>query len=211
MDNSHKPNLRAYVGGTGSGKGVSIRAYLSEAKPKRLLVWDPLAEYSAFATPTNDLAKVCAELQKKQFAVAYRPPPDVAKFPVRFDLFCRAAFAAGDLTLFVEELADVTRASYAPPPWRRLSKQGRHRGMTIIAATQRPADADKAFLSGCTYYRCFELRMPNDRKAMADVMQEPLEVINGLQTVEVGEKTHITYLEKDLRVKQRELKTIIVG
>ena len=49
LDNSNKPDLRLYCGATGSGKGVSIREHLKATKPARLLIWDPLDEYGAFA------------------------------------------------------------------------------------------------------------------------------------------------------------------
>lgn len=207
-DNSNDPNIRAYIGATGSGKGVSIRDHLKATKPARLLVWDPLGEYGAFTRRVDTLAALVAALKKPGFAVSYFPGNDPKQFEKRFAMVCRAAFLAGNLTFLVEELADVTGPSYAPLEWRRCTTQGRHRGLAIIAASQRPAQVDKQFLGGCTYIRCFTLRYPADRSAMAGAMDVPLAEIASLTTVKTDTGTAITYVEKDFRTGKTEKTTI---
>lgn len=209
MDNSNKPSLRAYIGATGSGKGVSVREHLKSEKADRLVIWDPLREYGQFGRYVTTIAELCKALAAPKFAVCFWPGAEVEAFGPKFDLFCRAVFSAGNCTVHIEELADVTTASHAPPSWRRITKQGRHRGLRVIAATQRPADCDKAFLSGVTYIRVFYLRWPKDKKVMAECMDEPLAEVSSLTTVEKPDgSTAITYLEKDFRVGTRERKTI---
>ncbi len=211
MDNSNKPSLRAYIGATGSGKGVSIREHLKREKAQRLVVWDPLREYGAFGKYVTTIADLCAALKADRFAVCFWPGAEVDAFAAKFDLFCRAVFAAGNCTVHIEELADVTTPSHAPPSWRRITKQGRHRGLRVIAATQRPADCDKAFLSGITYARAFTLRWPKDKKILAECMGEPFAEVASLTTVERADgSTAITYLDKDFRAGTREKKTIVL-
>ena len=200
MDNSNKPSLRAYVGATGSGKGVSIREHLKKEKAARIIVWDPLGEYADFVKKTtSSLAEVAKSAKGESFAVAYYPGPNAETYKSKFAMFCRIAFAAGNLVMMVEELADVTSPSYAPPAWRQCTKKGRHAGLRIVAATQRPADLDKHFLGGCTYIRCFTLRFPADRKAMAGAMDVPIAQIAGLMTTEADGVTTINYVERDFR------------
>lgn len=209
MDNSNKPSLRAYIGATGSGKGVSVREHLKAEKSKRFVCWDPLREYGSFGRYVTSLKELALELKKPSFSVCFWPGAEVEQFPAKFDIFCRAVFAAGNCTVHIEELADVTTPSHAPPSWRRITKQGRHRGLRVIAATQRPADCDKAFLSGVTYIRVFYLRWPKDKKVMAECMDEPLAEVSSLTTVEKPDgSTVITYLEKDFRHGLRERKSI---
>ncbi len=203
MDNSNRPDIRAYIGTTGSGKGVGIREHLTDDKPKRLAAWDPLGEYGDFVTlTTGDLAVFARECAKGNFRIAFYPGPDTSKFPALFALFCRIVFAAGNCTVLVEELSDLTTASHAPQPWRRLTKQGRHRGLRIIAGTQRPADVDKNFFGGCTYIRCHTLRYLSDEKAMAACMKVSLTDIQALTTVESGRTTTINYIETDFRTRK---------
>lgn len=207
-DNSNRPDIRAYIGATGSGKGVSIREHLRASKPDRLLVWDPLNEYGLFARPVRTLAAMVQAMQAPTFAVAFAPGEDPKTFPDKFALFCRAAFAAGNLTMLVEELADVTSPSHAPLAWRRCTTQGRHKGLRMIAASQRPAQVDKQFLGGCTYIRCFTLRYPQDRTAMAGAMSVPVSEIDTLETVEGEKGTAITYMERDFRLGKTTRNTI---
>ena len=208
MDNSNRPDIRAYIGATGSGKGVSIREHLQRDKPLRLLIWDPLNEYGSFATPVRTLGEVAKAVKSARFAVAFNPGADPTKFAEKFALFCRIAFAAGRLKLLIEELADVTGPSFAPLEWRRCTTQGRHRGLRIVAASQRPAQIDKQFLGGCTYIRCFTLRYPADRQAMAGAMDIPLPEIASLSTIENAAGTVITYMEKDFRDGKTQRNTI---
>lgn len=200
MDNSNKPSLRLYCGATGSGKGVSLREYLRGLRAPRMLVWDPLGEYrDIVAVETSSLGEVARLAKKPAFKVAYYPGPDVRTYEEKFAIFCRIAFAAGKLVMLVEELADVTSPTHAPMAWRQCTKKGRHAGLQIVAATQRPADIDKHFLGGCTYIRCFTQRFPADRKAMAGAMSVPVADIEGLHTIEQGNVTVLNWIERDFR------------
>lgn len=209
MDNRNRPDIRAYIGATGSGKGVSVREHLKRSRPKRLLVWDPLGEYGEFCRVTSgDLQAVAAACKGAAFAVSYWPGADPTRYAERFALFCRIAFAAGNCCVLVEELADVTGPSYAPQPWRRLTTQGRHRGLSVIACSQRPAQVDKQFLGGCTYIRCFTLRYPADRAAMAGCMDVPIADVARLATTEGARTVSINFLERDFRTQKTTAGTI---
>lgn len=173
-----------------------------------MLIWDPLNEYGKFAKPVRTLREVAAAAKSEKFAVAYNPGANPKEFAEKFAMFCRIAFAAGRLKMLVEELADVTGPSFAPLEWRRCTTQGRHRGLRIVAASQRPAQIDKQFLGGCTYIRCFTLRYPADRQAMAGAMDVPLAEIASLSTTEGPAGTVITYQEKDFRDGKTQRNTI---
>ena len=212
MDNSNRPDLRAYIGATGSGKGVSIREHLKATAPARFVAWDPLREYTAFGRRVTSVAEVCQALKAQRFAIAFDPGPDPDTHAKKFDILCRAVFAAGNLTFLVEELNGVTRASWAPPSWRRITKQGRHQGLRLIAATQRPADCDKDFFSGLTYCRVFTLKFRQDKAVMADLLDVPYSEVAGLTTSERETGAHlvttINYLERDWRTGEGGKKAI---
>ena len=195
-----KPRIEAYIGATGSGKGVSINRRLAELNPPRLLIWDPRGEYGKHAKAVSLTAAVRTIAAGGAFRLRVvhdgRTPPADA-----FGLVCKLAFEAGDLVLLAEELSDVTTASHAPPPWRRCLTQGRHQSMHIIGAAQRPALIDKTFLGSCTYIRCFTLRYEADRKAMAAALDVPLADVSALETTEGAGSTTINYLERDFRAK----------
>jgi hypothetical protein len=198
MDNSNRPSIRAYVGGTGSGKGVSVREHIKRTKPARLLVWDPLGEYGyCCRLVTSDLAAVAKAVKAGNFSVAYWPGPDAGKFAEKFALFCRIAWSAGNCDVLIEELSDVTTASFAPQPWARLVRQGRHRGLRLIGCTQRPAKVDKDFLGNTTYVRVFQLNWPDDMQVMAKLVRAPLVDVEALVTTEGERATEIRFIERE--------------
>ncbi len=212
MDNSNRPDLRAYIGSTGSGKGVSVREHLKATKPDRLVVWDPLHEYGGFGRTVTTIPELCQALKAPRFAVCFNPGPDVDSYAKKFDLVCRAVFSVGRCTFLVEELSQVTRASWAPASWRRITKQGRHQGLRVIAATQRPADTDKDFFGGLTYCRVFQLRFRPDKVVMADLLDVPYSQVAELVTVEHETATHlvttINFWERDWRAGKSGKNTI---
>lgn len=198
MDNTARANIRAYVGATGSGKGVSVREYLKGLKSQRFAAWDPLSEYGAFCkVRTDDLTVVAREFKKQNFSVSYWPGSDLRKFAARFDIFCRLCYSAGDLDMLVEELAKVTTPSFAPMSWGRIMSEGRHRRLRIIGCTQRPARVDKDFLGAFTYLRVFTLSWPDDCQVMAKCLRAPLADVEALLTTEGAKTTVINYIERD--------------
>lgn len=199
----NKPKIEAYIGASGSGKGVSINRRLKELKPPRLLIWDPRNEYADHAKPVDKLAAL-VQLIRAAKGGAFKArfvPGGAASLADSFGLLCDVAFASGDLVLLAEELSDTTTASHAPASWRRVITQGRHQGLHVIGAAQRPALIDKTFLGNATYIRCFTLRYRDDRLAMSRALDVPETDVTALQTVEnqVSGKTEIEFIERDFR------------
>lgn len=203
----NRPDIRAYIGGTGSGKGVSVNEHLAAEKPARLLIWDPRAEYGKHAPAYSSMSALLGAFKHaKGGAVRARfVPGDGADLAVCFDFVCKLAFTSGNLTFLAEELSDVTQASHAPASWRRCITQGRHVGLRLIGCAQRPALIDKTFLGNCTYVRCFTLRYLEDRRAMAQALDVELSRVNALRTVSDEDDgkpvitTSIQWIEADFR------------
>jgi hypothetical protein len=199
-----EPRIEAYIGASGSGKGVSIARRLKELQPKRLIIWDPRAEYDQHAERVEALPELVRRVSKagadKGFRLRYVPGPSV-KLSDAFGLVCTLAFRAGDAVFVAEELSDVTSASLAPPAWRQCVTQGRHQALHLIAAAQRPALIDKTILGNCTYIRCFTLRYREDRAAMAKAMDVDETRITELVTTHTEGTTTIRYLERDFRAQ----------
>lgn len=201
MSATNKPRIEAYIGASGSGKGVSITRRLQELKPPRLLIWDPRDEYGKLGPGYESIPHLVGSFKhaKKGPVRARFVPGDNLPLADAFALICRIAFSAQDLVFVAEELSDVTTASHAPAAWRKCITQGRHQGLHLIGATQRPALIDKTFLGNATYIRCFSLRYLADRKAMAAAMDVDLSQITALHTMETEKKTTINYLERHFR------------
>ncbi len=216
MSVTNKPQIEAYIGASGSGKGVSIKERLKALKGVPLLIWDPRDEYGEYAPAVSMRGMVDAGRSIKAGKARKARFVHDGKSPIAeaFAAVCAIAFAAGGCVFLAEELSDVTTASLAPPEWKRVITQGRHQGLIVLGAAQRPALIDKTFLGNCTYIRCFNLRYAEDRKAMAKAMDVPEADIQALETVDDEDEgkptitTRITYMERDFRRKVLATNTI---
>jgi hypothetical protein len=184
VDVSQAADIRAVLGASGTGKSHYVKAAI--AKDRRLLVWDIEDEYQHLpALPLSELPRAYAGRRpcKARFICA----SDASARAREFDLFCRIAFACGNLRLIVEELRFVTTASRAPDGWAAITLRGRKRGIKTIGTSQRPAQIDKDFLGNCNLIRCGALEYPEDRKAVAPILRASLEQIaalSGYQAIE---------------------------
>lgn len=175
-----KPEVWAALGSRGTGKSAWVGQQLQRLKPRRLLVWDLMAEHAEHATPAADLAGLLRTLKGKTWRVSFVPAPDPKVREVQFDLVCRGALAAGQCTLLVEELAFVTRAGQAPPGWARVCLLGRHAGVSVIGTSQRPAQVDKDFLGNADLVHVGRLTHEADAKAAAGILGVPWADVMGL-------------------------------
>jgi hypothetical protein len=198
---TNRPRIEAYIGASGSGKGVSINRRLAELKPPRLLIWDPRNEYGKHAPAYDSLPYLVGAFKHAKggpVRARFVPGPGM-KLEEAFGFVCRLAFQAGNLVFLAEELSDVTKPAHASAAWKQVITQGRHQALHVIGAAQRPALIDKTFLGNGTFIRCFTLRYANDRKAMAEALDVPLQAITELQTLETERGTVINYLERHFR------------
>ncbi len=197
-----RPQIEAYIGMTGSGKGVSITRRLRALKPARMIVWDPRGEYAEWAPHAAPTLPALVEQVMKagQGPMRARYVHDGrVDIEQAFGVVCRLAFEAGNCVLLAEELSDVTKPSYAPPAWRRCLTQGRHKGLHIIGATQRPALIDKTFLGNCTRIRACCMAYADDRRAMAKELDVAESVLAGLTTQDTENGARIEYVERERR------------
>lgn len=191
-------SILALIGSTGSGKSLYLKGQLSKKKPPRLLIWDPMREYSEFGRVfSGQLGPLVSELAqsgvKGRFAYVYQPDKsNQARFDRQFSLVCGLALAAGHLTLIVEELALVTKAGYSPPRWMEAVTGGRHRGLSLIGTTQRPALVDKTFFGNATVLRVGRLNAKSDKRVMADVLDLPDDDLTALLPLHFIQKNMLT-------------------
>lgn len=169
-----KAEIEAVIGASGSGKSAYIKGEIRRRKPKRLLIYDPEGEYAAFGRQVSKMSEVHSILLQAQggkgFKVVFCPHADPKKAAAQFNLLCRLAFEAGHMLFVAEELADVTTPSHAPAGWSMMTRRGRKRGVSIIGATQRPANIDKNFLGNCSAVRSGRLMYEEDARAVAKVL-----------------------------------------
>lgn len=147
-----------------------MRQELDRQAPPRLLVWDLMREHDWAGPPLMDLAAAIGQLKGGTWRVRFCPSTGAERRAAEFDLWCRAAMAAKNCTVLAEELAFVTRASWAPEGWRELCLLGRHKGVTIYGTSQRPAQVDKEFFGNLDLIHCGRQTSEADAKTMASLL-----------------------------------------
>lgn len=165
----------AAFGARGTGKTAWVRQLIARIKPARLMVWDFKHDpgLEGVGEGVRSLPAFIHGCAEKRFALRYLPDHG-ADIQAQFELFCKAAWAAGNVLVFVDELPEVTKANRAPPAWRRLVNVGReyqHGGtikhVSIIGAGQRPAECDKSFIANCDVVHVGRLGNAADAADMA--------------------------------------------
>ncbi len=187
MTVANKASIVAVLGASGSGKSTYVKRAIARGHP-RLLIWDPLSEYQG--ETVERISDALAALRLPKFRAVFRPSHDPAVRAQQFDLLCRAALAAGRLTLVIEELRFVTTPSRAPLGWAQVCLTGRHKGLKVFGLSQRPASIDKDFLGNCTAIRTGRLAYPEDVKAVSKAM--------GGHAAEIQSLKPLEWLEKDM-------------
>lgn len=186
----------AAFGARGTGKTAWVKQLIMAQRPARLMVWDFKHDPSLtdVGTPFTALPEFIRACGARSFAARFLPDHG-ADMAAQFDLFCRAAWAAGDVLVFVDELPEVTKANRAPPAWRRLVNVGReyqHGGkvkrVAIIGAGQRPAECDKSFIANADVVHVGRLGNAADAAEMARSW--------GIAARELMDLPDLHYLEK---------------
>jgi len=151
------------------GKGVWLKKRLAETRPDRLAIWDINDEYQRAAREVASLSALLQAIAAPSFAVRYVAKAKKDKdLRAEFEAWCTIVYAAAGSVLVIEELADVTSPSYAPPAWRKLNTKGRHhQGLTLYWCSQSPAFIDKASLGNATHMHVGYLGEPRHRQAAA--------------------------------------------
>ncbi len=69
----------------------------------------------------------------------------------------------GGMALYLDEVDMLMGHSYCPRELRSLWRRGRHAGLTVLAATQRPGAVNKEVSAQSSEITIFSLTDPNDR------------------------------------------------
>lgn len=163
----------AAFGARGSGKTAWVKQHLDATRPPRLMVWDykhdhGLSTIGKAYIRWPEFVKAC---KSQAFQARYLVSPDHDPHE-QFAAFCELAWREGNLTMFVDELGEVTKANRAPGAWRKCVNVGRSydngsKALAIIGANQRPAEVDKSFLANCDVIHTGRLGDVSDAKRFA--------------------------------------------
>lgn len=148
------------------------------------IIVDPDNEYSRFGMNCANLQDLTAKSALPRCSLVFVPSFDRALGIRQFSFLCALAWRLADagrpVRFVVDELSEFTTAAEAPPEWRRLVKRGRKKGVTIMAASQRPAEIDKTIWSNASLVRTGRLGYDNDQLVIAAALGVPVASVRSL-------------------------------
>lgn len=184
----------AAFGATGTGKTAFVLQALAKLKPARLMVWDYKHDHTLqqLGQGVADWAGFVRACKGPRFAVRYLVNQDL-NVDQQFAAFCALAWREGNCMVFVDELAEVTKANKAPATWRKLVNVGRSydggtKTISIIGASQRPTEVDKSFLGNCDVIHTGRLGYANDARMFAQMW--------GIDAGEITNLPNLHWIEK---------------
>jgi hypothetical protein len=196
MPRTKKALTVAAFGARGTGKTAWVRQFLQRETPTRLAVWDFKHDPALrdMGTAYTSLPEFIRAMHAGAFQARYLVD-HAADIHAAFDVFCRACWHAGNITMFVDELPEVTKPGKAPTSWRRCVNVGREyteggklMRLSIVGAGQRPAECDKSFIANCDIVHCGRLGHGPDAEAMARSM--------GVKALELQALPDLAWIEK---------------
>lgn len=140
----------AILGKRGSGKTSYIRKKIFEEA--RVIVYDVNGDYDLPAYESiSSLAK--AINRKSSYHVRYvpfEPLEEISKFS-------KLVFARGDLLVVFDEVHLIAPTFSIDPDMANLFRRGRHRGIKVMFATQRPSGMNNLLTSQASEFVVFRL------------------------------------------------------
>jgi hypothetical protein len=166
MSREIQNRIIACVGRKGVGKSTWLGAHLTYCP--RVVVFDPLDEYDAVSNRIESLRRLEQFLKwsrdREAFAGRYVPAGEPEE---EIEQVAALVYDRGSLCLVCEEIALYTQPGYAPPLLGKLVRTGRHRGIDICWATQRPAECSKTITALTDLWVLFRLTEPRDIEAVS--------------------------------------------
>jgi len=160
------------IGATGSGKTVMARALLRDVP--RLVVLDPKGTLGKWGLEewNEDTQQRLYDREPVRVRVVLEGGRDSEKF---WESVLQEVYEATDLVAYIDEAYGINDST-KPGPWlNAVWTRGREFRETGIAATQRPRNIPRVFLTEAEHYFIFTLRHPEDRKYVAGFIAPELE------------------------------------
>lgn len=196
-------------GRSGSGKSSYVKKLIKARK--RLVIFDPLAEYGSemrirsvehVARDSLDRVRQAMIDDWGGFRLAYVPPAD--KEPAALSALCKLLLAAQQpfkdgergakgLTLVVEEMNlsfPVSGGAQKCPGFANVCSRGRHYGIEVVGVSQRIAEVATRFRNNCTETVVLAQKGPRDLDAAAAELGGNRGAVAGLKNLEYLHERH---------------------
>ncbi len=200
-----------------SGKSYRIKSELAATRPARLVVIDPDGEYPDAGYLHDSLGDFYRSLVHPHFSTRFRPAIDRNTAEKQFDQICRMVrwlvdpqpgqtppASRAPVTFVCDELADFIGSSFreSPASFQWIIRRGRKHGVSVLLASQRPAEISKTVFDLASVIRAGRLNTDTSIKSVAGSVGVSIEDMRGL----IGHE----YFERDKRDGKLTGKSLLV-
>ncbi len=159
------------TGAKGSGKSFLANTLLKSLNNIPCWVWDYNHQfYDARSMLFHDLDDMLEIYDGAKRGKYILQPFDKSK--ESFERFCNAAFARGNLVLFLDELHVYTSKQSILRPFNNLILSGRPRGLSVVSISSRSASLPNNVLSNAQHVFSFRLNLQSDVEFLEQWMGE---------------------------------------
>jgi len=168
------------------GSGKSFLAKKLIAGHKRYLVFDTLGEYTdGVVIESFDVLKLFwGSTYVKDFRIIYRPLNPESEF----EKICDLVWSLGNMAFLVEEVDCFCKPQSICTPFASIIQRGRHRNITLIGVTQRPAGIARLLTSQAKQMCIFNTTEPRDvdyfRQVVGDCLVERVTALKQYEYIE---------------------------
>lgn len=185
-------DIFSILGQRGSGKSFLCKK-LQEIYP-RIIVFDSLMEYTD-GLIANSFQKFCELILKtsneKQFKIIYRFSLENSEKNIdEFNQALRILYYRSSVCIIVEEVQNFSSAHMMPHWMKQCLLTGRHRKLSMIFTTQRPAEMHKTIISQSTHLFCGQIHEKNDVVYLSNVLNNHAHMLKNLAKREFLYWTH---------------------
>lgn len=155
------------VGRKGAGKSTYIRSHLGVCP--RVFLFDVMAEYDSIPNRLETISGVERFFQwakdRDTWACRFVPGGDLEE---AIEQICPLVYRQGSCLFVCEEIALYTRPGSVTAEFGKLIRTGRHKEISVVWATQRPAECAKSITALTDLWILFSITEPRDLDAIAD-------------------------------------------
>lgn len=164
-----KRDISIIMGQQGAGKTTLLKELLRKSGIRRRITVDTLGEHEGGAVVTTPPELVKA-IDRKTFNAVVRFDDEQEGFVWA----CKAARAAKDCLLVVDEIDMYSNAFKAPKEMSWLVRYGRHNAVNMICIARRPADLWKTLRANANNIFMLRVVDPDDQKYLGSFIGRDL-------------------------------------
>lgn len=183
------------IGKSGCGKSTLCQKLHESGFWRRVVVFDRMGEYDAddFSDVVSGFDHFADVIRRRHgdadFRILFRFKLESDSKDTEFNEALRVLFYLSNVLVVVEETWNFSTKNYLPKWYKEILLTGRHKNVSLISTSQRPAEVHKTVFSQSAHVFCGLMFETNDIKYLASIFGR--ENADRLRDLAVGKFLHL--------------------